>query len=178
MNKFICLFLSLFIGLIVPSQVFASYNQDDISNANNANPPLKNSRSHGYKFGSGKCVFDPSANSDERTIAAHECDLVIPKKAVVTRAVYKVLTTFTSATDAATIAIKVASANDIVSAAAISTGTTWDASTPVLGIPVTATANTWITTTVDSPVTFTVASEVLTAGKMVVWFEWFYYGDI
>lgn len=170
--------LLLSLSLLFSANAFASLNQADIVNANNAEPPLKKSRTHGYKLGQGKCVFNPSAVTANRTIAAHTCDLVIPKNAVVTRAVYKVLTTFTSATDAATIAISIVGANDVVSAAAISTGTTWDASTPVLGIPVTATANTWLTTTVDSPVTFTVAVEALTAGKMVVWLEWFYFGDV
>jgi hypothetical protein len=172
-NFIISIFLMLFC-----SPVFASWNQIDLTNANKAESVTKNAKDHGYKFGSGKCVFDPSANTSERTIAAHECGLTIPKKAIVTRAVYKVLTTFTSATDAATIAVKIVSANDVVSAVAISTGTTWDASTPVLGIPVTATAATWLTTTADSPVTFTVASEALTAGKLVLFVEWFYFGDI
>lgn len=155
----------------------ASWNNNDLLNGNNAEPKLKNSRDYGFKMGSGKCYFNPGATTGDRTIAAHGCGLTIPKNAIVTRAVYKVLTTFTSATDAGTIAIKIVGANDVVSAAAISTGTTWDAAGPILGIPVTATAATWLTTTADSEVTFTVAVEALTAGKLVLWVEWFYYGD-
>ncbi len=177
MKKFIC-FILAYLVFLAPTMAMASYNNGDITNFNNAEPPLKNSRTHGYKVGQGKCTFDPSLTSASRTVAAHECGLVIPKKAIVTRAVYKVLTTFTSASDSATIAISIVAANDVVSAVAISTGTTWDASIPILAIPVTATASTWLTTTADSPVTFTVGTDVLTAGKLVLWVEWFYYGDI
>ena len=69
-------------------------------------------------------------------------------------------------------------ANDIVSAAAISTGTTWDASIPIVCIPVTATLSTWLHTTADSEITATVAVEVLTAGKLVLFVEWLYWGDL
>ena len=156
----------------------ASMNNTDIANFNNGESPAKNSRTLGYKHGFGKCVFNPSATSGERSIAAHACDLKIPKNSVVKFAAYKVLTTFTSATDAATIAIHVVAANDVVSAAAISTGTTWDAaSIPIETIPKVETSTTWLVTTADSYPTFTVAVEALTAGKMIVWFEWLYFGD-
>ncbi len=170
----------LFSTLMMPQLALASFNQADITNANNAEPPLKNSRSHGYKLGAGKCVFDPSANTGERTTGAHACDLVIPAKAVVKFAAYKVLTTFTDGDDDdATIAISVVGANDVVSAAAISTGTTWDAaSIPIETIPKVETSTTWLVTSVPSAVTFTVAADTLTAGKMVVWVEWLYWGDI
>lgn len=156
-----------------------SFNQADLLNFNNANSETTQSRFHGYKFGAGKCVFDPTANTGERTVDAHGLGLIVPKNSIVTRAVYKVLTTFTSpTTDDATIALHLVAANDIVSAVSIDTGTTWDAGAPVLGIPVTATAATWLTTTVDSEVTATVAVEALTAGKLVLWLEWMYFGDV
>jgi hypothetical protein len=175
--NFVFAALVLALTSLVAPLAEASLNQTQIDNISRGESETKNHKAQGYMFGQGKCVFDPSARTGDRTIAAHGCGLTIPKNAIVTRAVYKVLTTFTSATDAGTIAIKIASANDVVSAVAISTGTTWDASTPVLGIPVTATANTWITTTADSEVTFTVAVEALTAGKLVLFVEWFYFGD-
>lgn len=179
-------FMSLFLAVAVmlstfaPQYAMASYNNSDLLNANNAEPALKNSRTHGFKFGAGKCVFNPSANSGERSTGAHACDLVIPAKAVVKFAAYKVLTTFTDGDDDdATIAISIVAANDVVSAAAISTGTTWDAaSIPIETIPKVETSTTWLVTTVPSAVTFTVAADTLTAGKMVVWVEWLYFGDI
>lgn len=173
------LLLAVLTFTLTSGPALASWNQTDITNANNAEPAVKNSRTHGYKLGSGKCVFDPSATSGERTVAAHGCGLIIPKKAVVKFAAYKVLTTFTSATDAATIAVSIVSANDVVSAIAISNGgNPWDAAVAQETVPKIETSSTWLTTTADSEVTFTVASEALTAGKLVIWVEWLYYGDI
>lgn len=163
----------------VPPAFASSYSQSDITNLNNAESPSKYNRTFGYRHGGGKCTFDPSANSSDRTVAAHECGLTVPKNAVVTFAAYKVLTTFTSATDAATIAVSIVGANDVVSAVAISNGgNPWDAAVAQETIPKVETSSTWLTTTADSPVTFTVASEALTAGKLVLWVEWLYYGDI
>lgn len=113
-----------------------SYTNSDITNLNNAESNQKNTRVHGYKQGGGRCVFDPSATSGDRTIAAHGCGLVIPKGAVVTFAAYKVLTTFTSSTDAATIAVSIVGANDVVSAIAISNGgNPWDAAVAQETVP-------------------------------------------
>jgi hypothetical protein len=169
--------IALLSFLLSGAPALASFTQSDVTNLNNAEPPSKYNRTFGYRHGSGKCVFD-TATTANRTIDAHTCNLIIPKDAVVKFAAYKVLTTFTSASDAATIAISVVAANDVVSAAAISTGTTWDAaSIPIETIPKVETSTTWLVTTVPSAVTFTVAIEALTAGKMVVWFEWLYFGD-
>lgn len=154
-----------------------SWNNVDLTRMNNAEPPIKNTRDHGFKMGSGKCVFDPSAVSGDRTTTAHACNLLIPKNSYVTKAYYKVVTTFTSATDAATIAIKITGANDIVSAIAISDGTNvWDSGGLVPTIPTGALSNE-VAVTADSYPTFTVAVEALTAGKLVLWLEWAYYGD-
>ena len=180
MAKFFTNFLmaaALLFMTFVPKFAYASFNNSDIVNFNNAEPAIKNSRTHGFKFGQGKCVFD-TATTANRTIAAHGCGLKIPKNAVVTFAAYKVLTTFTSATDAATIAIHVVSANDVVSAVAISAATDWDAAVAKETIPKIETSSTWLTTTAESEVTFTVAVEALTAGKMVLWVQWLYFGDV
>jgi hypothetical protein len=172
-RSFLCL---VAFALALPAH--ASFNMDDVTNMNNAESPSKNDRDHGWKTGLAKCVYDPSATSGDRSIGAHTCDLVLPANVIVMGAWYKVLTTFTSATDAGTIAISIVAANDVVSAVAISTGTTWDASTPVEGIPKIETTSTWLTTTaIKSAVTFTVAVEALTAGKLVFWIEYLYYGD-
>lgn len=166
-------------ALLITNPAVASWNQTDINNANNANPAKLNAKDHGNKYGAGKCVFDPSANSDDRSIAAHTCGLKIPKEAIVKFAAYKVLTTFTSATDAATIAVSIVSANDVVSAVAISNGgNPWDAAVAQETVPKIETSSTWLTTTAESDVTFTVAVEALTAGKLVIWVEWLYYDDV
>lgn len=179
MSKFISALFLCFSALLAGSSAFAgSWSNTDIVNANNAESVTKNSKVHGFKLGSGRCVFDPSATSGERTIAAHGCGLTIPKNSIVTFAAYDVLTTFTSATDAATIAVKIVAANDVVSALAISNGANiWDAGI-FETIPKVETSTTWLTTTVDSEVTFTVAAEALTAGKLVFWVEWLYFGDV
>lgn len=174
MRNFI-LFLASF---LITTASFASFNNSDIVNFNNAEPPFKNSKFHGFRHGAGKCVFDPSAVSADRTIGAHTCGLVVPKGSLVKFSAYKVQTTFTSATDAATIAVSIVGANDVVSAVAISNGgNPWDAGV-FETIPKIETSSTWLTTTVDSSVTFTVAVEALTAGKLVLWVEWLYFGDI
>lgn len=153
-----------------------SFSQTDLTNLNNAEGLTKMfGRKHGAKMGRGRGIFSATGGS---SIAAHGTGLIIPKGSSITRCVYKVLTTFTSSTDAGTIALSCVAANDIVSAAAISTGTTWDASIPIVCIPVTATLSTWLHTTVDSEIVATVAVEALTAGKLVVFAEWLYWGDL
>lgn len=176
--KFLMVAASLLFMSLAPKFAYASFNQSDLTNFNNAEPALKNSRSHGFKFGQGKCVFDPSATTASRTVAPHGCGLIIPKGAVVTFAAYKVLTTFTSADDSATIAIHIVAANDVVSAVAISAATDWDAAVAKETIPKIETSSTWLTTTVPSEVTFTVGTQALTAGKLVLWVSWLYYGDV
>ncbi len=155
-----------------------SYDQSDITALNNAEGVSKLPSRGGWKTGHGRCVFNASGDTSMRTIAPHGLGLTIPKGSSIWRCVYKVLTTFTSATDAGTIALSVVAANDIVSAVAISTGTTWDASIPIVCIPVTATLSTWLHTTADSEITATVAVEALTAGKLVLFAEWLYWGDL
>ena len=152
-----------------------SYDQADITTFNNADGVSKLPSRGGWKKGKGRCVFTATGG---KAIAAHGLGLTIPKGASITRCVYKVLTTFTSSSDAGTIALHCVAANDIVSAAAISTGTTWDASIPIVCIPVTATLSTWLHTTADSEITATVAVEALTAGKLVLFVEWLYWGDL
>lgn len=179
MNLFRTLLFIALAALFGAAPSFASFNQGDITNMNNAEPPLKNARDHGWKTSFAKCVFNPSATTGERSIGAHACDLVLPKKAIVTGAWYKVLTTFADgASDSATIAISLLTANDIFTATAISSGTTWDAAGPIEGVPKIETTSTWLdTTTTPAAVTFTVGSVALTAGKMVVWVQYLYYGD-
>jgi hypothetical protein len=73
-------------------------------------------------------TFDPSSDSSMRAVGAHGLGVYIPSKAIITRVMVDVVTTFTSTDDSATIALHAQSANDIVSALAISDATNiWDA---------------------------------------------------
>ncbi len=179
MNFLKKIFLMVTLALFAtPLLAQGSFNMTDITNMNNGEPPSKNSRDYGYKTGTAKCVFDPSATTASRTVAAHTCDLKLPKNSYVTKAYYHVITTFTSATDAGTIAVSITGANDIVSAVAISTGTTWDSGHDIIiAIPTGALSNE-VAVTADSYLTFTVAVEALTAGKLVFWVEYVYFGDV
>lgn len=137
-----------------------------------------------------QCVFDTAgtdtSGAANTTIAAHGLGVYIPDNAIITGFFYEVLTTFTSATDAATIAIKAQSANDLISAIAISDATNvWDAGVhaglpgyPNLGadaahdsqVEVAALfAATYIKMTAERELTATVAVEALTAGKAVLY---------
>lgn len=163
--------------LASPAFAQASWNASDITKFNNGEPPSKNARDHGYKHGHLKVVFDPSAVTGDRTIAAHTL-ATLPAYTCITKAYYKVLTTFTSATDAGTIALAWASANDITTATAISAGgNIWDAGGLVVGTPTGALSNE-ICVTADTALTATVAVEALTAGKLVLWVEYVYFGDV
>lgn len=101
--------------------------------------------------------------------------VVLPQGAIVTRSFYRVNTTFTSATDAATIAIGVAtdSATGIVAATAISAGgNVWDAGNHE-GVQTGTVANFCAITTDDRNVIYTVgAAEALTAGVMHVYLQY------
>lgn len=120
-------------------------------------------------------VFDPSATSGERTIAAHALTgVTIPNKAFVTGIWYWVETTFTSATDAATVALSIEGANDVISAIAISdVSNPWDTTAkPVEGITKIETTSSWLLTTAARSITATVAIEALTAGRLHIWADY------
>lgn len=135
-------------------------------------------------------VFDPTANSGERTIAAHNLGVYIPDNAIITKCWYDVITTFTTAsTDAGTLALKVQGANDLVSAIAVSDGTNvWDAGVhgsllgyPNLGadaahdssIEVAALfAGVMLKTTAERQLVATIAVQVFLTGKLVLYVEY------
>ena len=110
-----------------------------------------------------------------KSIAAHNLGTLLPNNARILSAWYKVNTTFTSATDAATISLGVetAAAAGLVAAIAISDGSNpWDSSaTPVACIPDFATVADWTTATAAAGknIIATVAVEALTAGKLTLW---------
>lgn len=123
-------------------------------------------------FRAARFTFDPTANAGDRTIGAHVVGPIIPDNALILGGGMEILTTFTSATDAGTIAASVEGANDLVTATAISSGTFWDA-VKYKGIVPTALELAGVATpiklTAARQVTFTVAVEALTAGKLVGW---------
>ena len=117
-------------------------------------------------------MFDPSANVAHRAQnTAISLGVAIPDNAIIINGVVDVITTFTSGGgDAATIAIQVEGANDIVTAVAISDGSNpWDA-----GLHTVATTNAApIKTTSARIITATTAgSQDLTAGKVIIWLEY------
>ena len=133
-------------------------------------------------------TFDPSSNADQRTVAAHGLGVYLPDNAIVVRAWYDVITTFTSAgSDAGTIALKVQTANDLKAAIAISDASTvWDAGihacllnnfaldgNTLTAIEMAAArAATTIKLTAERELTATVATQALTAGKLVLYVEY------
>lgn len=145
------------------------------------------------KVGLATAIFDTAAldssGAANTTIAAHGLGVFIPTKAVIVRFWYDVVTTFTSATDAATVALKAQAANDLLSAIAIS-----DASNVLdaglhAGLPgfpnlgadaahdsqvelAALFAATCIKMTAERELVATVAVEALTAGKAVLYVEY------
>jgi hypothetical protein len=137
-------------------------------------------------------VFDTSVNDSSgaanTTIAAHGLGVYLPNKAIVINAWTDVTTTFTSATSAATIALKVEGAGDLVVAIAINSGSSrWNsglggclpgsyAEATVAGdsalLDAARKAGSYVKTTAIREVTATVAVEALTAGKMNIYLEY------
>ena len=133
-------------------------------------------------------TFDPSGDTTKRPVAAYGLGVYLPDNAVVTRAWYDVVTTFTSAgADAGTIALHVQGAGDLVVAIAISDASdVWDAGVHAClpnnfaldGNAMTqlamgaARAAECIKLTAERELTATVAGQALTAGKLVLYVEY------
>ena len=136
---------------------------------------------------------DSAGVSNATQDLAHPTGVFIPDNAIITKAFYEVETTFTSgvaANDAATIAIHVEGAGDLVAAIAISDASTvWDAgirgtlANADLGADdaahdsavevIALRAATYIKVTDREEVTFTLAgSEDLTSGKLHLYVEY------
>lgn len=177
-------------GLIPPISTFALAIVDK-NGRTSFNP---NATSAGPNGGNGlrrqaTAVFNPSANVNHQGIGAHGLGVFIPKNAVVIGMFYDVITTLTSATDAATVALMLQAAGDALAAIAIS-----DASNVLdaglhagkLGYPnfgadaahdtqvevAALFAASMLKLTAQREITATVAVEALTAGKVNIWFEY------
>lgn len=98
--------------------------------------------------------------------------LQIPDNAIIVRGVVDVLTTLTTASaDAGTIALHVKTANDIKAAVAVShESNVWDAG--IQAVVPTGAANA-VKTTAKSDVIATVAIQAVTAGKFLVFLEYY-----
>jgi hypothetical protein len=138
-------------------------------------------------------VFDTAGNdsggTSNKTIATHGLGVYIPKNALVTRAWYRVVTTFADgASNNATLALQASAANDLVSAIAISdTSTPWTAGNhgTLAGNPAEATvagdtgvlsaarmAATYIgPMTAEKELKVVVGTHALTAGKLILYVE-------
>ncbi len=91
----------------------------------------------------------------------------LPDNARVIACIVDVITTFTSAGDTATIALKVEGANDLVSALAINDGDDpWDAGGGTIPVPDLQDMSTQPKTTQARQVSAVVATQDLTAGKL------------
>lgn len=121
------------------------------------------------------------------TVASHGTGIYLPDNAIITGGFYDVITTFTSATDAATIALTSESAGDLRAAVAISNGANpWDAGEHGIlpgnfaldGNALTqiammdARAASFVKLSSEKELTVTVGVEALTAGKMIIYLEY------
>lgn len=129
-----------------------------------------------------------SSGVSNKTTAAHGLGVYLPAGAIITNAFIDVITTFTSATDAGTIALKAQSTGDITAALAISDASNiWDAGLhgSVVGSYAEATvagdtaildaarkAASYVKLTAERELIATVAVEALTAGKAVIFVEY------
>ncbi len=107
-------------------------------------------------------VINVYANGNGITLS----DTIIPKNVAIVNAYYYAVTTPTATASTGTLAISVEGANDIVSAAAISTNVWDNTGAVVLGIPDFATVADFKVTTADRPVTFTVGTSPWNAGEL------------
>lgn len=133
------------------------------------------SASQAFKYDLGHSIGHAYAEfnvSSQKPAGTYTLGLKLPAGAIVLQGLVDVVTTFTSATDAATIALRIQSANDLVSAIAISNGANpWDAGLKAT-VPV-DTAATAIKLTAEREVQAVVAVETLTAGKLRVYVRYY-----
>ena len=115
-------------------------------------------------------VYDFAVDGGTGAIAI---SAAIPDNAIIQRVDYEVITTFTSPTsDAATIALSINSANDLVTAVDIAdSGSPFDAGAPVVTAVTGATAA-FVKLTAARQVTLTIGVEDVTAGKMRVYVQY------
>ena len=118
-------------------------------------------------------IFDTAGNDSagvsNKTVAAHGLGVFLPTKAIVVRALYQTVTTFTSG-GSATVALSVQSANDLKTATAYTDGS-FTAATLTDCVPVHSAA-TSIALTAERELKVTIGTAALTAGKLVLYVEY------
>lgn len=118
-------------------------------------------------------VFDAEGedNANQAT-GAHALPVKLPANAIIIGGVMDVVKAFTGKTGA-TLAVSVAQANDIVAAAAVA-GAPWSTTGLKAIVPKANTPEaTGIKLTAEKAITFTVGVEALTAGKCVVYLDYY-----
>ena len=104
----------------------------------------------------------------------YELDVVLPANAIIVGGVVDVVKTFTSENDTATIAISLVEANDIVAAKAIGAeGDVWDAGLQAIVPKSNTPESTGIKLTEEKAITVSVGVEALTAGKLVIYLDYY-----
>lgn len=114
-----------------------------------------------------RITWDPTGVSGDRTVAAHASGVTIPANAVIRQVWFYTKTSLVSTGNNGTIAVSCNAANDIFSAADID-ATTGVAGQIGTGVPI-GTAATMLKVTTACDITFTVAVNAFTGGKM----DWF-----
>jgi hypothetical protein len=110
-------------------------------------------------------TFDTGVAAN-KTVAAHGLGVVLPIHAIIVGGFYDVNTAFLSGTSAATIAISVEGANDIVTATAVSDAIYGTIGRKAIVPKANTPESTSVKCTAAREITATVAVEVLTAGKL------------
>jgi hypothetical protein len=109
--------------------------------------------------------FDPSANSGQRAVQAHDLGVTLPANAIITRSFFKVLTAFTSVNSSALVALHCETASNIFSQQYVSSLST----TLVTEGVSSGTSSLMKPITSACAITATVTGTALTAGKLVGW---------
>jgi phosphoenolpyruvate synthase/pyruvate phosphate dikinase len=125
------------------------------------------------RVGVARATFDPTGTSGLRSAEAHGLGVTLPANAVVIGGFYEVNTAFTSAGgNAGTVALMISSANDLVTATAVSNAiygaTGLKAIVPKSNTP----EGTGIKCATAKEITATVAGQALTAGKLTIFLHY------
>lgn len=115
-------------------------------------------------------TFDPTGDATMRTIAAHSLSVQLPIHSTVVGGWYDVNTAFTSAGgNAGTVAISIESANDILTATAVSDAILGTIGRKAIVPKANTPESTSVKCTAARNITATVAGQALTAGKLTVY---------
>ena len=119
------------------------------------------------RFHMARATYDFS--SEGGAVSAIGLGVTLPDNAIICGGFVDVSTTCTSATDAGTMALKIATANDLVVAVAIDDQSNpWDAGVQAIIPKANTPESTSIKLTTASEITATIAVEAFTAGKFTV----------